>query len=227
VRNVSFSLAAGQALGIVGASASGKSSLARALVGLWPPLAGKVALDGADIRQWHSSTLGRHLGYLPQGFSLFDGTIAQNISRFDRDADPAAILAAARAAGFHSHLLNLPAGYDTRIGSGGVELSAGQRQRLALAQALYREPFLVVLDEPNSNLDAEGEQALKAAIAGIRARGGIAVVIAHHRGILAAVDQVLVLRSGECIAFGPRDTLLGDSALSPNPPLRAVQAAGS
>jgi ATP-binding cassette subfamily C protein PrsD len=208
VRNIGFRLEAGQSLGIIGASASGKSTLARALVGVWTPLSGKVMLDCADLRHWPAGRLGPHIGYLPQEIQLFDGSIADNIARFQRPLDSEAAFAAARAAGFHEQILGLPNGFETYIGLGGIELSAGQKQRLGLARALYGDPFLVVLDEPNSNLDAEGERALKAAIAGVGARGGIAVVIAHRTSIVAAVSLVAVMRGGEIIAIGPREEIL-------------------
>jgi PrtD family type I secretion system ABC transporter len=206
VQRVSFRLAAGQGLGIIGPSGSGKSSLARALVGVWKAAAGTVRLDGAALDQW--GDLGGHIGYLPQDVQLLDGTIAQNIGRFDPEAGADAIVRAARSAGVHDMILRLPKGYDTPIGESGAALSAGQRQRVALARALYGEPFLVVLDEPNSNLDAEGEAALQSAIEGVRARGGIAVVIAHRPSAVAAVDQLAVMNDGELIAVGPKDEVL-------------------
>jgi ATP-binding cassette subfamily C protein len=227
IRNVSFRLEAGQMLGILGASAAGKSTLARALVGAWLPLGGKVMLDGADIRQWPQSRLGVHLGYLPQDVQLFQGTIAENIARFQPFPDSGAVLTAARAAGFHEHLLKLPDGYETRIGPGGIELSAGQKQRLGLARALYGDPFLVVLDEPNSNLDAEGEEALKIAIAGIGARRGIAVIIAHRTNVVAAVNMLAVMRNGEIAAFGPRDAILAGQMRSAKSRLRMIDASGA
>jgi ATP-binding cassette subfamily C protein len=205
VHAISFRLQSGTALGIIGPTASGKSSLARTLVGVWRPIRGNVRLDGAAIDQWSPETLGHHVGYLPQDIELFDGTIAQNIARFDADVDPEAVISAAEQAGVHELIVRLKQGYDTRIGEGGMALSGGQRQRIALARALYGDPFLVVLDEPNSNLDSEGEQALAAAIANVKARGGVAVVIAHRPAALVSVDQVLVLASGEAKAFGPRD----------------------
>ena len=208
VKEVSFRLQSGQGLGIIGPSASGKSSLARLLVGVWAPARGKIRLDGAALEQWSPAALGRHIGYLPQDVELFDGTVAQNIARFDAKPDAKAIIAAARAAGVHELILGLPEGYETRIGEGGAALSAGQRQRVALARALYGDPFLVVLDEPNSNLDAEGEQALAQAILSVRARGGIVIVIAHRPSALASVDQVLMMADGQGQAFGPRDEVL-------------------
>ena len=208
IRHIRFRLEAGQTLGIIGASAAGKSTLARALVGVWAPLAGKITLDGADIRHWPAGGLGPHIGYLPQDIQLFDGSIAENIARFQEPLDADAVIAAARAAGFHEQILGLPDGYETLIGAGGTELSAGQKQRLGLARALYGSPFLVVLDEPNSNLDAEGELALRAAIAGIGERGGIAVVIAHRTSVIASVTLLAVMRNGEIYAFGPRNEIL-------------------
>lgn len=208
VRRLSFQLEAGQALGILGPSASGKSTLARALIGVWSLQSGKVLLDGASIDQWETAALGPSIGYLPQDIQLFDGSVAENIARFEENADPAHVIAAAEAAGFHNHVLSLSEGYETRVGDGGSHLSAGQKQRLGLARALYRAPFLVVLDEPNSNLDAEGEEALTRAIHQIRARRGIVVVIAHRPSAIAAVDMLLVIKNGEAIAFGPRDEVL-------------------
>jgi ATP-binding cassette subfamily C protein len=208
LRDVSFRLDAGDGLGIVGPSASGKSSLARALVGVWPAARGTVRLDDAALDQWAPERLGAHIGYLPQDIELFDGTVAENIARFDPAAEAEAILAAAREADVHEMILRLPDGYGTRIGEGGAALSAGQRQRIGLARALYGAPFLVVLDEPNSNLDADGDRALTQAILGVRRRGGIAVVIAHRRAALAGVDRVLALSHGRVRAFGPREEAL-------------------
>jgi len=209
LEDVNFALNAGSALGIIGPSASGKSSLARALVGVWTPVRGAIRLDGAVLGQLDAQSLGRHLGYLPQDVELFDGTIAQNIARFDPEADSAAIIEAAAQAGVHDMILRLSEeGYGMRIGEGGSALSAGQRQRIALARALYGNPFLVVLDEPTSNLDAEGEAALTKAILSVRARGGIAIVIAHRPNSLAGVDLVLVLVEGKARDFGPKEEVL-------------------
>ncbi len=208
VQDVSFVLKAGNGLGVIGPSASGKSSLARMLVGVWQPARGKICLDGATFDQWAPEAIGRHIGYLPQDVELIAGTVAQNIARFDLDADPKAIIAAAQAAGVHELIVNLSAGYETEIGEQGSSLSAGQQQRIALARALYGDPFLVVLDEPNSNLDNEGEDALTRAILGIRARSGIAVVIAHRPSALAGVDYILVMQQGRAQAFGPKDEVL-------------------
>lgn len=207
VQEVNFSLKSGNGLGIIGPSASGKSSLARMLVGVWQPARGRVRLDGAALAQWSPEALGRHVGYLPQDVELVAGTVAQNISRFEPDANPAAVIAAAKAAGVHELVLNLREGYDTDIGEQGKVLSAGQQQRVALARALYGDPFLVVLDEPNSNLDAEGEEALTKAILGVRARGGIVVVVAHRPSAMAGVDLLLVMGGGRQQAFGPKEEI--------------------
>ncbi len=203
-----FSLLGGQALGIIGASASGKSSLARALVGAWPVVRGQVRLDGAALDQWTSESLGRHVGYLPQEAELLAGTVAENIARFDPEATPEAVIAAAQAAGVHDLILRLPEGYDTPLGEDGAGLSAGQRQRIGLARALYGDPFLVVLDEPNANLDTEGEHALTRAIAGVRERGGVCVVVAHRPSALAAVDLILTMSEGRVTAFGAKEDVL-------------------
>ena len=211
VRGVDFSLNAGSALAVVGPSGSGKSSLVRAIVGVWPAAGGCVRLDRAAITQWIPAALGRHIGYLPQDVELFEGTIAENIARFEPDAPAAAVIAAAKAAGVHDLIVNFPAGYETPLGEQGRALSAGQQQRVALARALYGEPFLVALDEPNSNLDLEGEEALAKAILAVRARGGIVIIVAHRPSALAAVDQVLVMARGVQQALGPRDEILSRS----------------
>jgi PrtD family type I secretion system ABC transporter len=208
VTDMNFKVAAGQALGILGASASGKSSLVRGVIGVWKPVRGSVRLDGASIDQWDAETLGGHIGYLPQSVELFAGSIAENIARFEPGAPSEAIIAAATAAGIHNMILQLPDGYELQVGEEGLNLSAGQRQRIALARALYRDPFLVVLDEPNSNLDPEGDQALARAIMGVKARGGIVLLVAHRQAILATVDLALLVRSGTVQAFGPRDEVL-------------------
>ena len=238
VQDVSFDLKSGSGLGIIGPSASGKSSLARMIVGVWPTWRGKVRLDGAAIEQWIPEDFGRHIGYLPQDVELFAGTVAQNIARFDRDPSSEEIIAAARAANVHEMILQLPDGYETQVGEAGAALSGGQRQRIALARALYGNPFLVVLDEPNSNLDNEGEQALTAAIVGIRERGGIVVVIAHRPSALAGVDLVLVMEEGRVKSFGPKDEILSKvlrsvpAAPAPEPrvpsasPLKMVDSLG-
>jgi ATP-binding cassette subfamily C protein len=165
-------------------------------------------LDGASIDQWSPEALGPSIGYLPQDMQLFDGSVAENIARFSPDANPTAVIDAAQAAAFHEQVLALPDGYDTKVGPAGAQLSTGQRQRLGLARALYGNPFLVVLDEPNSNLDAEGEAAVSKAVAALKARGAIAVVIAHRPSAIAAVDLILVMKDGEAVAFGPKEKVL-------------------
>lgn len=225
VQDIEFSIRAGSALGIIGPSASGKSSLARALVGVWPAARGKIRLDAAALEHWPPETLGRHVGYLPQDVELFAGTIAQNIARFEPEPDPAAIIAAARTAGMHETILRLPRGYQTEIGDGGASLSAGQRQRIGLARALYGDPFLIVLDEPNSNLDAGGDQALTQAILAVKRRRGLAVVIAHRPSALAAVDHLLVLDSGRQQAFGTREAVMRDAMRGGAP--RTIQSVPS
>ena len=206
--DVAFELKAGQALGVIGPSASGKTTLVKALTGVWPTLRGSVRLDGAELGQWENSTLGKFIGYLPQDVGLLDATIEENISRYASEADPTGVISAARAAGVHDMIVHLPDGYHTRIGPSGMTLSAGQRQRIGLARALYNDPFLVVMDEPNSNLDGEGEAALTEAIGHIRSRGGIAIVIAHRPSALAAVDLVAVVQNGKMVAFGPKSEVL-------------------
>ncbi len=217
-QDVNFTLTGGKALGVIGPTASGKSSLARMLVGVWTPMRGTVRLDGASIDQWSSEALGCHIGYLPQDVELFPGSVAQNIARFEEPPDPQAVLAAARAAGVHDLIVNLPQGYDTNVGDQGKALSAGQAQRIALARALYRDPFLVVLDEPNSNLDAEGDEALTQAILGVRARGAIAVVVAHRPSAIAGVDYILVMAKGRQQQFGPKEEVLNRVIQPPSPP---------
>lgn len=223
LRNLSFSLAPGSVLGIIGPSASGKSTLARLLVGLWPSSAGKVRLDGADIYAWNKQELGPYLGYLPQDIELFDGTLGENISRFG-NADPVAIEDAARAVGIHELIAEMPKGYDSRIGEDGAALSGGQRQRVALARAIYGSPRLVVLDEPNANLDEAGEKALLQTIGKLKAQGTTTIVISHRTSILPAVDQLMILRDGAIQSIGPRDEILGrlKQAATPVAPVVAL-----
>jgi len=208
IHDVTFVLTAGQGLGVIGPSGSGKSSLIRALVGVWTPARGKVRLDGAALDQWSSDALGRHIGYLPQDVELFTGTVAQNISRFDPEARSDDIIAAAKEAGVHEMIIKMREGYDTQVGEQGTALSAGQAQRVALARALYGDPILIVLDEPNSNLDTEGDEALTRAVRAARERGAIVVVVAHRPIGIEGVDQVLVLKDGRMQAFGPKEQVL-------------------
>jgi ATP-binding cassette subfamily C protein len=224
VQDVSFTLRSGEGLGIIGPSAAGKSSLLRMLVGVWRPLRGRVCLDGGSLDQWAPEALGKHIGYLPQDVELLAGTVAENICRFESTADSKAIIAAAQAAEVHELILNLPEGYDTQIGEQGSALSAGQRQRVALARALYRDPYLVVLDEPSSNLDAVGEEALTQAILGVRSRRGIVIVVAHRPSALAAVDHLLVMNQGRAQAFGPKDQVTAKMVRRETaPPLRSLK----
>ncbi len=206
--DVSFQLAAGQALALIGPSGGGKTTLARSLLGIWPLLRGSVRVDGADLKQWPTRFFTENVGYLPQEVALLDGTVADNIARFDPDADAKMIFRAARAAGIHDLIVRLPNGYQTQIGPSGQSLSAGQRQRIALARALYGDPFLVVLDEPNSNLDAEGEEALMKAIVKVRERNGIVVIVAHRPSALQAVDMVGVVQGGKLVSFGPKEEII-------------------
>ena len=207
VSNVTIDLPKGHVLGMVGPSGSGKSTVARMMVGVWPALAGKVRLDGADVHGWNKDELGPSIGYLPQDIELFDGTVAENIARFG-DIDPERIVEAARLAGVHEMILRLPNGYDTPIGAGGMTLSGGQRQRVALARAVYNTPALVVLDEPNSNLDDAGERALIDTVRILRERGTTVVVVSHRTSILAVVDRMLVMKDGLVQLNGPRDEVL-------------------
>ena len=215
IKNVRFVLDAGESLGLVGPSASGKTTLVRLILGIWKPQAGSVRLDGADIALWDRDALGQHVGYLPQAVELFAGTVAENIARLGA-VDSDRVVEAARLAQAHEMILRLPEGYDTEIGDGGTALSGGQRQRVALARALYGSPRLVVLDEPNANLDAEGEAALKAALKNLKARGVTVIVVAHRPALMAQLDKLAVLKAGVLERFGPSAAIL--------PPLRAVAA---
>lgn len=208
VSGVNFALAAGEAMGVLGISGGGKSSLIRTLIGIWPAWAGTIRFDGSEIDHFDAGRLGAAIGYLPQTVDLFSGTVAQNIARFDPEADFERVLAASHAAGVHDLVARLPDGYDTQIGRNGQMLSAGQRQRIGLARALYGDPFLIVLDEPNSNLDAEGDAACNAAVAGAKARGAIVIIVAHRPTAIAAVDKLLFLQDGRQAAFGPKNAVL-------------------
>src|SRR3569833_1948756 len=208
VSGVSFELGSGDALGIIGPSGAGKTSLLRALVGVWKPAKGFIRLEGATLDQWDPEKLGSFIGYVPQDSGLFDGTISENIARMDGRPDSSLVLAAAKNAGAHEMILRMPAGYDTRIGETGLALSAGQRQRNALARALYRDPFLIALDEPAANLDQEGELALQRAIRAAKERGAIVMLIALRPSALAECNKVQVLANGLQQAFGLRDEIL-------------------
>ncbi len=208
IHDVSFACEPGSIVGVIGASGAGKSSLARALVGIWPPHGGTIRLDGATLDQWDSDTLGSFIGYLPQTVELLEGTVAQNIARFDPAATSEAITEAAKQAGVHELILHLPNGYEAEVGEEGRRLSAGQRQRVGLARALYQNPSLVVLDEPNSNLDPAGEQALGAALINLRKSGSTAVIITHRQAVLRFATHILYLADGKVVGFGPRDAVL-------------------
>jgi ATP-binding cassette subfamily C protein len=206
--DIHFSLQAGDAVAVVGASGSGKTSLAKALLAVWTPTSGTVRLDGATADQWDAEKLGACVGYVPQFADIFPATIAENIARMSLAPDSEAVIRAAKAANIHDLILNLPSGYDTMVGEADGLLSAGQRQRLALARALYGDPFLLVLDEPNSNLDGDGEAALLEAIGSARARGAIVVLVTHRPKAVSACNHVLLLAEGRQKAFGSRDAIL-------------------
>ena len=228
LKGVAFALAPGEVLAVVGPSASGKTTLARVLMGLWPAAMGKVRLDGADVFTWDKSELGPHVGYLSQGVELFDGTLAENIARFG-EVEMAKVEAAARAVGLHDFILALPQGYDSPVGRDGAMLSGGQRQRVGLARAIYGDPVFVVLDEPNSSLDEEGDAALAGAIRMMKSRGTTFVVMTHRTSVLAVADKMLVLRDGQTQAFGPRDDVLAalQKAAQQVQTAGAVQVAGA
>ena len=224
---ISFSVGPGEGIGVIGPTGAGKSTLARALVGITPLTRGAVRLDGATLDQRDPDELGRRVGYLPQDVQLFDGTVMQNISRFDAEASPDKVVEAAKLANVHDLIMRLPDGYNTQLGENGSRLSAGQRQRMALARALYDDPVLLVLDEPNSNLDAEGEAALDHGIRQGLARGAAVVVIAHRPSALAAIGKMLVLSDGKMAALGPRDDVLRKVVMRPGAaPNRPAQATG-
>lgn len=223
LQQVSFALAPGEVLGVLGASGSGKSTLARLLVGVWQPLAGHVRLDGAELRQWDREALGPHIGYLPQSIELLRGSIAENIARFG-ELDGLKVVEAARLAGVHELILRLPHGYDTRLGEGGADLSGGQKQRIALARALYGHPCLVVLDEPNSNLDSLGEAALANALVQLKALGRSVVLVTHRSAALGQADKLLVMNEGRMQVFGPAREVL--QALGQGAVHRPLQAGG-
>lgn len=222
LRNINFAIVPGDVLGVIGPSGCGKSTLARLLVGVWPTMAGKVRLDGADIFQWNKGELGPHLGYLPQDIELFGGTVSENIARFG-EVDPEKVVQAAKRAGVHDLILHFPKGYDTQLGDGGAGLSGGQKQRLGLARAMYGDPSVIVLDEPNSNLDDVGEAALVQAIQDLRQRGKTIVLITHRTSIIGITNKLLLLRDGVATAFGPTKQVL--EALQENKNKQAQQIA--
>jgi len=223
IKGISLTIEAGDSVGIVGPSGAGKSTLVRALLGIWPTANGKVRLDGADVFSWDRMELGPYIGYLPQDIELFEGTISENIARFG-EVDSEKVVAAAQMSDVHELILRLPEGYDTMIGAGGGNLSGGQRQRIGLARALYGDPKLIILDEPNSNLDELGEKALAQAITKLKSRGATVVIVTHRNNILGSVDKLLMLNEGAVIAYGPRDEVLAQIQKSqkPIPPKRPV-----
>ena len=223
LQDAAFDLQAGDGLGVIGPSASGKSTLARALVGVWPVARGDVRIDGAALDQWDPDQLGHHIGYLPQDVELFHGSVADNIARFAEERDDETVIEAARRAGVHDMILQLSEGYDTDIGDNGTVLSAGQRQRIGLARALYNNPFLIVLDEPNSNLDSDGDAALARAVRAARQRGAIVIVIAHRPSAISEVNKLLVLSGGKQQAFGPRDDVLKQTTQKPASPTNGTE----
>jgi ATP-binding cassette subfamily C exporter for protease/lipase len=222
LNNLNFAVEPGETLGIVGPSGAGKSTLARLLVGVWRPINGVVRLDGADVFTWERADFGRHIGYLPQDTELFAGTIRQNIARFRSDATDAQVIRAAQLAGVHELILRTGKGYDSQVGEGGVVLSAGQRQRVGLARAMFGDPAYIVLDEPNASLDAEGEQALMSAIEAMKANGSTVIIISHKIGVFRAADKLLALREGRMELFGPRDGVM--ARLMKPAEVRAVEA---
>ncbi len=223
VANASFNLEAGESLGIIGPSASGKSTLVRLLVGAWPCQSGNVRLDGADIYAWPRAELSRYIGYLPQDVELFGGTVRENIARLTQ-GEPEAVVAAAKLAGAHEMILALPNGYDTDIGDSAHKLSGGQRQRIGIARALYGDPRFVVLDEPNSNLDTAGEEALLVTLSALKKRGVTTIVVAHRPSVLAAIDKILALREGTVETFGTRAEVIQRYTASARPPQPAQPA---
>jgi len=210
LKSISFKLAPGQAVGVIGPSGAGKSTLARALTGVWRPAGGKIRLDGASLDQFEDHVLGQLIGYLPQRVQLFDGTIAENIARMSQAPDDEQVVLAARRADAHDMILRLPDGYDTRVTAGGGRLSGGQVQRIGLARAMYGDPVLLVLDEPNSNLDNEGSEAVNAAIRDLKQAGRSILIMAHRPAAIRECDLLLVLEHGRVRAFGPRDKVLKD-----------------
>jgi ATP-binding cassette, subfamily C, bacterial len=227
LKGVDLVVPAGQVIGLIGPSGAGKSTLAKALTGVWRPLAGTIRLDGAALDQYAPDVLGRLIGYLPQRITLFDGTIAENIARLDGQADSAKIVEAARKADAHEMIVRLPQGYDTRVSAAGGRLSGGQMQRIALARALYGDPVLLILDEPNSNLDNAGSTALNTAIRTMKAEGKSVLIMAHRPAAIQECDLLLVLQDGMRKAFGPRDQVLREQVKNHTELLKPVSPGGA
>lgn len=226
LRAVSFTLEPGQAMGVIGASGAGKSSLARVITGLWPPMSGKVRLDGATLDQFAPGVLGQHIGYLPQRVQLFAGSIAENIARLSQNPDAQQVVAAAKRADAHEMILKLPQGYDTQLPAGGGSLSGGQIQRVGLARAMYGDPVILVLDEPNSNLDNEGSEAINRAIRAFKAAGKAIVIIAHRPAAIQECDLLLMLDQGTVRRFGPKDEVLNEVVLNRSQILQSTGQGG-
>jgi len=226
IRGVTLSIKAGETVAVIGPSAAGKSSLARAMLGVWPCVNGKIRIDGAEIGHYDRAVLGKYIGYLPQDVELFDGTISENIARYE-DPKPEMVVEAALVAGVHEMILQLPQGYDTPIGPGGIALSGGQRQRVGLARAIYCYPKIIVLDEPNSNLDDVGERALTQAILELKKRGSTVILITHRPAILGIVDKIAFMRDGLLQLFGTRDEVLAALAPQPQAPIQNPEGAQS
>ena len=222
LKNINLNTPSGTVTAVLGPSGSGKSTLARVMVGIWPDVSGNVLIDGLPISGWNRVELGPHIGYLPQDIELFEGSIAENIARFGK-VDPAQVIAAAQSAGLHDMILRFPKGYDTSIGEAGNLLSGGQRQRIGLARAVYGNPVLVVLDEPNANLDDAGEAALYKTIQKLKAQGSTVFLITHRPGAVSVADRILLLRDGQVQADGPRDAVIAalQAAAKPAPPASA------
>jgi ATP-binding cassette subfamily C protein EexD len=216
LRGINLQINPGEMVGVIGPSAAGKSSFAKTAVGVWEPANGHIRIDGADIHQYNRIELGKHIGYLPQDIELFEGTISQNISRFDEDPSDESIIEAAKLSGTHELILKLPDGYGTRVGAGGMSLSGGQKQRIGLARALYGNPKIVILDEPNSNLDDAGEYALAMALRVMKEKGMTVIFITHKQNILSLADKLLVLKEGQAVYYDEREKVM--NALSGNTP---------
>jgi ABC-type protease/lipase transport system fused ATPase/permease subunit len=223
LNNITFALPASEQMGLIGPSGSGKTTLCRLLLGIWPPMAGTVRLDGADVYKWDKDLLGPFIGYLPQDIEFFSGTVSDNIARMGA-VDPEKVIEAAQQAGIHEMILKLPHGYDTQIGQGGVRLSGGQRQRVAMARSFYGDPKLIVMDEPNSNLDDAGEKALQAALISLKQKKTTVIIVTHKPSLLGSVDKVLMLNEGQVVMFGPKEEVFKKLLTGPQTAVAAQKA---